>query len=246
MEERIDDLEINNLKLIQNPNYFCFGIDAVLLSDFCKSLKDNSNILEIGTGNGIIPILLSAKTNLNKINSIEIQKDLYNLAKRNVELNNLNSLINLINDDFNNIEKYFEENSLDAIVTNPPYKKRGTGVVNENKHIEISKHETTCSLEDMIKKSKKILKPLGKFLMVHRPDRLVDIIYLMRKYSIEPKRIRFIHSYVDKSPVLVLIEGIKNSKPFLTIENPLYIYNKDGSYTNEIYKIYGKEIKNNE
>ncbi len=246
MKERIDDLQINNLKLIQNPNYFCFGVDAVLLSDFCKVIKDNNTILEIGTGNGIIPILLSAKTKLKKIHSIEIQKDLYNLAIKNVKLNNLENLINLINDDFNNIEKYFSANSLDAIVTNPPYKKKGTGIVNDNKHIEISKHETTCSLEDMIKKSAILLKPLGKLLMVHRPDRLVDIIYLMRKYNLEPKRIKFVHSYENQAPVLILIEGIKNSKPFLKIEEPLYIYNKDGKYTNEIYKIYGKEINKNE
>lgn len=246
MEERIDDLEINNLKIIQNPNYFCFGIDAVLLSDFCKIIKDNSTVLEIGTGNGIIPILLSAKTKLNKIHSIEIQKELYDLAIRNVELNHLEHLINIINDDFNNIEKYFKENTFDAIITNPPYKKRGTGIVNENKYIEVSKHETTCSLEDIIKKSKLLLKPLGKLLMIHRPDRLVDILYLMRKYNIEPKRLRFVHSNKSQPPVLVLIEGIKNSKPFLTIENPLYIYNSDGIYTEEIYKIYGKEIKKNE
>lgn len=241
MKERIDDLQINNLKLIQNPEYFCFGVDAVLLSDYCRSIKDNSLIFEIGTGNGIIPILLSAKIKFKKIYSIEIQKELFNLAKRNVELNNLENNIELINDDINNIEKYFGKNTFDAVFTNPPYKKKGSGITNDNKYIEIAKHEITCSLENIIQKSNYLLKPSGKFFMIHRPDRLIDICYLMRKYIIEPKRIQFVHSRMNEQPVLLLIEGVKNAKPFLKIDKPLYIYDENGNYTNEIYKIYGKE-----
>lgn len=241
MENRIDDLEINNLKILQNPEYFCFGIDTVLLSDYCKDIKDNNIVLDIGTGNGILPLLLSAKTNVKKIYGLEIQTKLAELAIENIKMNNLDNLIEIVNGDIKNASNIFNENMFDAIVTNPPYKKKGSGIVNDNEYVQIAKHEILCTLEDIIKNASYVLKNNGKFFMVHRPDRLVDIISLMRKYHIEPKTIRFVHSKISSEPVLILIKGIKNAKPFLKIDKPLYIYDDKGNYTDEIYKIYGKE-----
>lgn len=239
---RIDDLMLNNLKIIQNTDYFCFGIDAVLLSDFSKEIKKGSIVLDIGTGNGILPLLLSAKTNSKKIYGLEIQEKLATLAKENIKINNLDELIEIINGDIKNIKEIFKENMFDAIITNPPYKKRGSGLINDNEFIQIAKHEILCTLEDIIKNASYVLKNNGQLFMVHRPDRLVDIVTLMRKHNIEPKKIRFVYSKINSRPILILIKGIKNSKPFLKIDSPLFIYNEDGSYSEEIYKIYGKEI----
>ncbi len=242
MKKRIDDLGINNLKILQNPEYFCFGIDAVLLSDFAKKIKNGSNVLDIGTGNGIIPLLLSAKCICKKITGLEIQNKLYNLAKENVTFNNLDNLITIINGDIKNVENIFSENSFDVVITNPPYKKKDSGIVNDNEFIKIAKHETLCTLEDIIKQSKYLLNDKGKFYMVHRPDRLVDIMHLMRKYKIEPKELRYVHSKIAQAPVLILIKGVINAKPFLKTLPPLIIYNQNGEYTEEINRIYGKDI----
>ena len=238
--EIIDDLELNNLKIIQNNNGFKFGIDSILLSDFAKKIKKDSIVLDIGTGTGIISILLSAKTEANKIIGIEIQREVADMAKRSVILNKLENKIEIINDDINNIEKYFENNYFDVIVTNPPYQKNNTGLKSENEKNLISRHEIKCTLEDIIKKSFKILKDKGEFYMVHRPERLVDIMYLMKKNKIEPKELRFVYPKISDKPNLILIKGIKNAKQFLKVEKPLIIYNEEGIYTKEVLSIYGK------
>lgn len=238
--EIIDDLELNNLKIIQNNNGFKFGIDSILLSDFAKKIKKDSIVLDIGTGTGIISILLSAKTEANKIIGIEIQREVADMAKKSVILNKLENKIEIINDDINNIEKYFENNYFDVIVTNPPYQKNNTGLKSENEKNLISRHEIKCTLEDIIKKSFKILKDKGEFYMVHRPERLVDIMYLMRKNKIEPKELRFVYPKISDKPNLILIKGIKNAKQFLKVEKPLIIYNEEGIYTKEVLSIYGK------
>ena len=238
--EIIDDLELNNLKIIQNNNGFKFGIDSILLSDFAKKIKKDSIVLDIGTGTGIISILLSAKTEANKIIGIEIQREVADMAKRSVILNKLENKIEILNDDINNIEKYFENNYFDVIVTNPPYQKNNTGLKSENEKNLISRHEIKCTLEDIIKKSFKILKDKGEFYMVHRPERLVDIMYLMRKNKIEPKELRFVYPKISDKPNLILIKGIKNAKQFLKVEKPLIIYNEEGIYTKEVLSIYGK------
>ena len=196
--------------------------------------------MDIGTGTGIISILLSAKTEAYKFIGVEIQSDVADMAKRSVILNNLEDKIEIINDDINNIEKYFENNYFDVIVTNPPYQKNNTGLKSDNEKNLISRHEIKCTLEDIIKKSFKILKDKGEFYMVHRPERLVDIIYLMRVNKIEPKELRFIYPKVSDKPNLVLIKGIKNAKQFLKVEQPLIIYNEEGIYTKEVLSIYGK------
>lgn len=238
--EIIDDLELNNLKIIQNNNGFKFGIDSILLSDFAKKIKKDSTVLDIGTGTGIISILLSAKTEANKIIGIEIQREVADMAKRSVILNKLENKIEIINDDINNIEKYFENNYFDVIVTNPPYQKNNTGLKSENEKNLISRHEIKCTLEDIIKKSFKILKDKGEFYMVHRPERLVDIMYLMRKNKMEPKELRFVYPKISDKPNLILIKGIKNAKQFLKVEKPLIIYNEEGIYTKEVLSIYEK------
>lgn len=240
--ERIDDLGIKNLKIIQNKEGFCFGIDSVLLSDFAKNIKKDSLVLDLGTGTGIIPILLCGKTNLKKVIGVEIQEEVYNMAKKSIKLNNLENKFEIINENILNLEKIYKENTFDVITTNPPYKKIDTGILNENKKKIVSRHEITASLEDFLKVSKRLLKDKGEFYMVHRPERLVDIIYNMRKYKIEPKIIRFVFSNKNKEPKLVLIKGIKNAKPFLKIEKNLYIYDENGKYSKEIEKIYNNNI----
>lgn len=238
--ERIDDLGLKNLKIIQNKNGFCFGIDSVLLSNFAKNIKKDSMVLDLGTGTGIIPILLCGKTELKKVIGVEIQKDVANMAKKSIKLNKLENKIEIINENIINLNKIFEKNTFDVIVTNPPYKKKNTGVINENEKKFISRHEIAASLEDFIKITKDLLKDKGEFYMVHKPDRLVDILSLMRIYKIEPKVIQFVCANKDKEPNLVLIKGVKNANPFLKIENNLYIYEKDGKYTKEILEIYNK------
>ena len=239
-DERIDDLEFKDLKIIQKENGFCFGIDAVLLSDFAKEIKKDSKVLDLGTGTGVLSILLSGKTELSKIYGVEIQEDIADMAKRSVELNNLNKKIEIINNDINNLNNIFENNFFDAIVTNPPYKKEKTGKINESENKYISRHETTASLEDFIKISFKLLKDKGSFYMVHRPERLTDIIYELRKNKLEPKNIKFVYSNINKEPKLVLIKAVKNARPFLKMEKPLIVYNEKGEYTKELLKIYNK------
>lgn len=238
--ERIDDLEFKGLKIIQNEKGFCFGMDSVLLSDFAKNMKNNSTVLDLGTGTGIIPILLCGKTNLRKVVGIEIQQDVANMAKRSSQLNNLQDRFEVVNTNIIDLKNIYEKQSFDVIVTNPPYKKENTGITNENEAKLISRHEITADLEDFISISKDLLKDKGEFYMVHRPERLVDILSLMRKYKLEPKILKFVSPNKNKEPNLILIKGIKNANSFLKVEKTLYVYNEDGKYTNEILKIYNK------
>lgn len=238
--ERIDDLKFKNLKIIQNKDGFCFGIDSVLLSDFAKNIKKDSMVLDLGTGTGIIPILLCGKTKLKKVTGIELQEEVAKMAKKSIKLNNLEDKFNVINENILNLNKIYENQTFDVIVSNPPYKKKDTGITNENEKKIISRHEISASLEDFIKISKDLLKDKGEFYMVHRPERLVDIFELMRKYKIEPKILKMVYSYKNKEPKLILIKGVKNAKPFLKVESNLYIYEDTGKYTKEILKIYNK------
>lgn len=238
--EVIDDLEFKNLKIIQNKKGFCFGIDSVLLSDFAKNIKNNARVVDLGTGTGIISILLCGKTNLKEVIGIEIQKEVYEMAQRSIILNNLESKFKIINENILDANKILGKNLFDVIVTNPPYKKKNTGFINDNEKKIISRHEITANLEDFIRISKDLLRDKGEFYMVHRPERLVDILELMRKYKVEPKILRFVYSNKDKEPKLVLIKGIKNAKQFLKVEKNLYVYKENGEYTDEIKKIYNK------
>ena len=238
--ERIDDLEYKNLKIIQNKDGFCFGIDSVLLSDFAKNIKNGAKVLDLGTGTGIISILLCGKTDLSNIIGVEIQEEVAKMANRSSLLNKLENKFKVINEDIINLKNIFEKQSFDVVVTNPPYKKKDTGIKNENRKKIISRHEITATLEDFINVSSDLLKDKGEFYMVHRPERLVDILNLMRKNRIEPKILKMVSSNINKEPKLILIKGIKNAKPFLKIEKNLYIYDENGNYTDEILKIYSK------
>ena len=240
--EVIDDLEFEGLKLIQNKKWFKYGIDSVLLSDFAK-IKKNMRVLDIGAGTGIISILLAKKTECKEIVGIEVQKDVADMAQRSVKLNCLEDKVKIINDNILNIEKYFSKEYFDGIVTNPPYQKNNSGLKNENEKQLVSRHEVLCSLEDIIEKSFQMLRDNGVFYMVHRPERLVDILYLMRTHKLEPKEIRFVHSKAKEKPVLVLIKGVKYSGKFLKVLEPLIVYEENGEYTDEIYAIYHKEKK---
>ena len=239
--ERIDDLEYKNLRIIQNSENFCFGMDSVLLSDFANNIKNNSVVLDLGTGTGIISILLSAKANVKKIYGIEIQKDVADMANRSVILNNLEKKIEIINEDIKNISNIFNKNSVDVIITNPPYKEINRGIINDNENKIISRHEVKANLEDFIRVSSEVLKDYGEIYMVNRPERIVDIIEYMRKYKMEPKNIRFVYSKINKEPNLILIKAVKNAKKFVKIEQPLIIYDENNNYTDEIYKIYNKK-----
>jgi len=190
--ERIDDLEFKNLKIIQNKDGFCFGIDSILLTDFAKNIKQNSKVIDLGTGTGIIPILLYGKTKNTKFVGVEIQPEVAEMADRSVKLNLLENNIEILNTNILELSKIYNRGSFDVVTTNPPYKKINTGVINENNKKLISRHEITASLEDFIRTASFLLKDLGEFYMVHRPDRLVDIFYEMRKNKIEPKKIKFI------------------------------------------------------
>ena len=239
--ERIDDLELNGLKIIQNKNGFCFGIDSVLLSDFAKEIRRNSNILDMGTGTGILGILLSAKTQNTKITGIEIQPEVAEMAQRSVELNHLEERICIVCEDIKKLKQIYEARSFDAIVTNPPYKKIGTGGINENKAKLVSRHEITANLEDFISIASYLLKDQGSIYIVHRPERLADIMVNLQKYKLEPKVIRFVHPNQEKEPNLILVKATKNAKAFLKVEKPIYIYDLQGNYTKDILKIYHKQ-----
>lgn len=238
--ERIDDLELKGLKIIQNKDGFCFGMDSVLLSDFAKEIKKNSTILDMGTGTGILSILLSAKTQDTKITGVEIQQDVADMAQRSVQLNHLEERINIVCENIKELKKVYATGSFDAIVTNPPYKKKGTGGINGNETKLISRHEITANLEDFIQIASYLLKDKGNIYMVHRPERLVDIMTNLRKYKIEPKVVKFVYPNQAKEPNLILVKATKNAKPFLKVEKPVYIYDLQGNYTKDILEIYDK------
>ena len=241
--ERIDDLELNNLRIIQNSKGFCFGIDSVLLSDYAKNLKRDSTVVDIGTGTGIIGILLCAKSQLKHITGVEIQSEVANMAKRSIALNHLQDKFNILNMNIKNVFDEIAPNTIDVVVTNPPYMKLNSGAQNIEEKKLISRHEIECDLKDIITISYRLLKSKGEFYMVHRMDRLVDIMYLLREYKLEPKQIRFIQSRANVSPNLVLLRCVKDGGKALKIDSPLIVYNEDGTYTDEIYEIYGKKRK---
>lgn len=238
--ERIDDLEYKNLKIIQNEDGFCFGIDSVILSDFAKEIKKGSIGLDLGTGTGILGILLCGKTEISKIYGIEIQEEVAEMAERSIILNGLEDKFEILNTNIKKLDEIFENRKFDFIVTNPPYKKLNTGGVNINDKKLISRHEVMADLSDFINISSKLLKDKGTIYMVHRPDRLVDILTELRNKKIEPKEIKMVYPNKNKEPNLVLIKAVKNGGNFLKVLKPLFVYDENGNYTNEILKIYNK------
>ena len=221
--ERLDDLQIGGLELIQNPAGFCFGVDAVFLSDFVK-VKPGETVLDLGTGNGIIPILLSAKTGGKKFTGLEIQENTADMARRSVAYNHLEERVDIVTGDIKEAAEIFKPAFFDVITTNPPYMLSQHGLRNPDDAKAIARHEVLCTLDDILRESMRLLQDKGRFYMIHRPFRLTEIMIKMNHYKIDPKRIQFIHPYIDKEPVLVLIEGVRGARPRVTVEPPIIIY----------------------
>lgn len=236
--ERIDELQRNGYRIIQNPERFCFGMDAVLLSGFARA-KKQERCLDLGCGNGIIPILMEAKTEGKHFTGLEIQPESADMAKRSVALNGLQDRIDIVEGDIKDASKIFGASSFHVVTTNPPYMTAQHGLTNLYEAKTIARHEVLCNLEDIIRESARLLMPGGRFYMVHRPFRLAEIISLMVQYRIEPKRMRLVYPYVDREPNMVLIEGLRGGKSRMTVEKPLIVYKEPGKYTDEIYDVYG-------
>ena len=237
--ERMDDLNFEGLKIIQNSKEFCFGIDSVLLADFAKNIKAGAEVIDLGTGSGIIATLLCGKTKLKSILGVEIQRNICDMAKRSIALNQLEGKFQILNEDI----KVLENQMFDVVITNPPYQKMNTGLKGENRSKVIARHEVECTLEDIIKISSKLLKDKGEFYIVHRTERLAEIISTLKKYKLEPKILRLVQGTILLKPNLILIKAVKNGHEFLEVEKTLIIYKEDGNYTDEILQIYGKERK---
>ena len=237
-----DLLGYDGLKIIQRPDMFNFSLDSTLLADFCNPLTKTNKILDLGTGNGPIPLFLSLRTKA-KIVGIEIQKDVYDLARRSVELNNLEDQITILNDDIKGIHKKFENGEFDLITCNPPFfKYKESSHINKNEYKTIARHEVLITLEDIIIESKRLLTTKGSLVMVHRTERLVDIINTLTKHRFQVKRLRFVYPKKGVESNMVLIEASNNGQPGLKLMEPLYVH-EDDYYTDEVLKIfnYGKE-----
>lgn len=237
--ERIDDLQIRELKIIQNPRKFCFGIDAVLLANFA-TIKKGDVVVDMGTGTGIIPILIAGKTNASGIVGLEIQSDMAEMAARSVEMNGIEDRVKIVHGDIKKIGEYIKSNSVDIVVSNPPYMNSGDGLINPDSSKAVARHEIMCTLEDVISSAVKVLKNGGRMAMIHRTNRLADVLYAMRDKGIEPKVLRMIYPAMDKASNLFLVEGVKSGGRFLKVSKPLVIYGDDGNYTEEVYNIYYK------
>lgn len=236
-DERLDDLQRCGYKLIQNTGIFCFGMDAVLLCAF-TNVREGDRVLDLGTGNGVIPILLKGRTKGSHFTGLEIQDINVDMARRSVAYNNIEEYVDIVHGDIKEASAIFGGASFDVVTTNPPYMNGNHGLTNPESHKAIARHEILCTLEDVIREGAKVLKPGGRFCMVHRPHRLTEIFELMRKYKVEPKRMRLVHSFIDKEATMVLVEGIRGGKPMIKVEKPLIIYESQGKYTEEIIRLY--------
>ena len=228
--ERLDDLNRNGYKIIQNPEKFCFGMDAVLLSGFAK-VKTGENALDLGTGTGIIPILLEAKTDGKHFTGLEIQEESADMARRSVSYNHLEEKISIVQGDIKEADRLFALASFDVITSNPPYMTGNHGLVNPQIPKAIARHEVLCTFDDVARQAARLLKPGGRFYLVHRPFRLAELIVTLSKYHLEPKRMKLVYPFADKEPNMVLIEAIRGAKPRITVESPLIVYQKPGVYT---------------
>ena len=236
--ERIDDLERKGYKIIQDRKRFCFGMDAVLLSGFAQ-VKENEKVLDMGTGTGIIPILLEAKTVGEDFYALEIQQDSADMAKRSVILNHLEEKVHIVQGDIKEASVIFKPASFDVVTSNPPYMIGEHGLRNPYMAKAIARHEVLCTLEDVVSQASRVLKDRGHFFMVHRPFRLAEIFQVLMKYKLEPKRMQLVYPYIDREPNMVLIEACKGGNSRITVERPLIVYEKPGEYTKAILEIYG-------
>ena len=239
--ETLDDLQLNDIHIIQKKDAFRFGIDAVILANFAN-IKNKHRVIDLCTGTGIVPFLVAGKTDAKSITGIEIQEEMVEMANRSIKINELSERVNFILGDLKNKQLLKQIQKADVVTVNPPYKLNNAGILNPNDKTAIARHEIMCNLEDVILASRTLLKDNGRLYMVHRPERLADIITLMRKYKIEPKRIRMVHPSVDKAPNIVLVEGQRDGGEFLKFDKPLYVYKDIGIYSDEINEIYGREV----
>ncbi len=235
--ERIDDLQFKGLRIIQNEQKFCFGTDAVLLSHFV-GLKKGDSVVDLGTGTGIIPILLAGRMTQICITGIEIQEDMVQMARRSLVLNGLSDRVSILHGDIRHCADILGKGKHHLVISNPPYMKAGSGLVNPKDDMAIARHEVLCTLGDILDVASKLLVQGGRFAMIHRPERLVDILAGMRQRKIEPKRIQLIHPSFGKAPNLVLVDGMLHGRPSLLWLPPLYVYNEAGEYTDALRRIY--------
>ncbi len=236
--ERVDDLNRCGYRIIQDPSRFCFGMDSVLLSGFAQAAA-GAKVLDLGSGTGIIPILMAAKTEAAHLTGLEIQADSVDMARRSVHLNDLEAKISFIEGDIKEADKIFPMASFEVITANPPYMTNNHGLKNPEASKAIARHEILCTLEDVIRAANHLLCPGGSFFLVHRPFRLADIMITLRHFGLEPKRMRMVHPFVHKEPNMVLIQANRGGKPRLTVEKPLIISIKPGLYSEEVKEIYG-------
>ena len=236
--ERVDDLQRKGYRIIQNPEWFCFGVDAVLLASFAV-VKPGEEVLDMGTGTGIVPILMEARNNCGQYSALEIQPGPAEMAERSVRLNHLEKRVKVVQGDIKEASSLFGRASFHVITSNPPYMDNHHGLKNPSEPKAIARHEVLCTLEDVIREAAGVLKPNGRFYMVHRPFRLAEIFEVLKRYHLEPKTMRLVHPFVDKEPNMVLLECIRGAKPMIKIAPPLIVYREPGVYTDEIYDVYG-------
>ncbi len=238
--ERIDDLYVNDLKIIQNPKGFCFGIDAILLSNFARVKKD-ATVVDLGTGTGVIPLVIAGKSRAAHVHGLEIQEEVADMAQRSVALNGLEGRVTIHNLDMNQVLSIFPKEVADVVTSNPPYMPVGKALQNPGSKKAISRHEITVTLDDVVRTAKELLKIHGQFFMIHRPTRLVDIITTCRKYKLEPKRIQFVHPKEGKEPTMVMVHCVRGGKPEVRVMEPLFVYQDNGQLTDQIQALYDQE-----
>ncbi len=236
--ERIDDLQRNGYQIIQNRDGFCFGMDAVLLSGFAK-VKPEEKAIDLGTGTGIIPLLLEAKNQGMHYTGLEIQEEVADMAARSVALNHLEDKITIVRGDIKEASRLFGAASFDVVTSNPPYMDDAHGLKNPDLPKAISRHEVLCTLEDVAREAARLLRPGGRFYLVHRPHRLIEIITALKSVGMEPKRMKMVHPFADKEANMVLIEAVRGGRSMIKVEAPVIVYKEPGVYTDEIYTIYG-------
>ncbi|RHT19246.1 MULTISPECIES: tRNA1(Val) (adenine(37)-N6)-methyltransferase [Eubacteriales] len=237
-DERIDDLQRNGYRIIQKKKGFCFGMDAVLLSGFAQ-VKEGEVAVDLGTGTGIIPILLEAKTKGKHFTGLEIQEEVAEMAGRSVRLNQLENRVDIVRGDIKEASRLFGKASFDVVTSNPPYMNDNHGLKNPELPKAIARHEVFCTLDDVCREASLLLKSGGRFYMVHRPHRLAEIITALKTYKLEPKRMKLVHPFVDKEANMVLIEAVRGGRSMMKVEAPIIVYREPGVYTREIYDVYG-------
>ena len=237
-DERLDDLQRNGYQIIQKKDGFCFGMDAVLLSGFA-AVKPGEKAIDLGSGTGIIPLLLEAKYEGEHYTGLEIQDEVAEMAARSVALNHLEEKVSIVKGDIKEASRLFGAASFDVVTSNPPYINDAHGLKNQDLPKAIARHEVLCTLDDVAREAAKLLRPGGRFYMVHRPHRLIEIITALTKYKLEPKRMKMVHPFVEKEANMVLIEAVRGGKSMIKVEAPIVVYREPGVYTREIYEIYG-------